>query len=71
MVEKHNTLITINCGTNFCILGYFIQVCNNAWFMPRFSKTSFYPFIFSVFLMNDTVNSEDNFCCTFLEVIKP
>ena len=25
MVEKHNTLITINYGTYFCILEYFIQ----------------------------------------------
>ena len=25
MVEKHNTLITINYGTYLCILEYFIQ----------------------------------------------
>ena len=25
IVEKHNNLITINCGTYFCILGFFIQ----------------------------------------------
>ena len=25
MVEKHNTLITINCGTYFCILEFCIQ----------------------------------------------
>ena len=26
MVEKHNTLITIHCGTYFCILGYSINL---------------------------------------------
>ena len=30
IVEKHNTLITINCGAYLCILGFSFKVYNTA-----------------------------------------
>ena len=53
MVEKNNTLITINYGTFYLIWNISFRVCNNAWIMPRFGKQHFHPFSLSIFKMND------------------
>ena len=35
------------------------------------AKNNFCQYLLSVFLINDTINFEDNFVCTLLVVIKP
>ena len=49
IVEKHNILININCGTYFCISNLSFKVCNTAWIMPSFCDFS--PLFLSVFMM--------------------
>ena len=49
MAEKHNTLITINCGTFFVLGNISFKVCINACIMPRFGKNYFHQFLLSVF----------------------
>ena len=41
------------------------KVCNNACIMPSFGKKKFHQFLLSVFLMDDTVNFEDNYFAHF------
>ena len=52
MVEKHNTLITINRVTYFCIWreGSF-KFCNTAWSMLTFDKTFILVNLYSVILV--------------------
>ena len=44
MVEKHNTLITMNYYTCFVFWGFPFKVCNNACIMPKFGKNDFHKF---------------------------
>ena len=41
MIEKYNTLITINDGTFFVLWNMLFKFCNNACIMPNFGKKSF------------------------------
>ena len=65
MVEKNNSLFTINYGTTFLSWNISFKVCNNACIMHSLEKNHFHQFLLSVFKMNDTVNFEDNFVIQF------
>ena len=60
IVEKHNTLITINFGTYFCILEFSFKVCNTAWIVPSVFG-DFSPLFFIGFKMKYSNKMEDGF----------
>ena len=45
IVENHNTLIQINCGTYFLFWDFAFKFCNTAWIMPCFWDFVFTPFL--------------------------
>ena len=52
MIEKYNTLITINDGTFFVLWNMLFKFCNNACIMPNFGKKSFSS-IFTQYFLNE------------------
>ena len=65
MVEKYNTLITINYGTYFVVWIISFRFFNNTCIMPSFGKRTCSSILLRVFKINDTVNFEDNCFVTF------
>ena len=50
IVEKHDTAITINCGTYFLLYNVSFKVCDDAWIMPSFCEQFIFVNIYSVVL---------------------
>ena len=66
MVEKYNTLITINYGAYFLCFGIFHSKSVIMLVLCLYlAKKHFHPFLLSVFKINDTVSFEDNIFVQF------
>ena len=60
MVEKHNTLITINYGFYFCILEFLFKPVIMLALCLVLEKYICHQFLLIILKMNDAVNFEDN-----------